>query len=195
MGREMCAFSDRRLASSFMLSRLSRRVLSTTTSHCSRYSTSTPNTTTTTNFDADELGLPKNPTWSVNDLLNSYPPAELADETLSHLHNAAALLPPERDTEDFQKIKRDMANLIKLVEAVRIAPVSPTSTSSHDSSEKQPDGRIWPEGRSIDLRDYTTYEVDKQSSSTPPEGRELMNRAYKSQDGYYLVQSPKLVKD
>ena len=65
---------------------------------------------------------------------------------------------------------------MRLVEAVKL--VDTTGVSS--------DGRIWPAGRGIDLG------VPSEAEATSPsnEGRALLKHAARSQDGYYVVESP-----
>ncbi|GJJ07677.1 hypothetical protein Clacol_001882 [Clathrus columnatus] len=143
-------------------------------------------------FDNDELGLPKAPTWSVHELLNSYPPIELSDETLTRLHTTAALFPPEKDSSEFKELKNQMEDLIRLVEAVRVAPLP--FTDSPDVQKPHLDGRIWPEERGLNLHEFNN-KVEEQDNTCPPEGRKLLERASRHTNGFYLVDSSQVKKN
>ncbi|KAF8915848.1 hypothetical protein CPB85DRAFT_1387283 [Mucidula mucida] len=68
----------------------------------------------------DECGVPLRPTWSVNELLSSYPKPILSDDALVRLHQLSALIPPKEGSSEFRKLKAEMEDLVKLVEAVKL---------------------------------------------------------------------------
>jgi Asp-tRNA(Asn)/Glu-tRNA(Gln) amidotransferase C subunit len=123
----------------------------------------------------DDLGLPLSPTWSVHELISSYPSPTLSDATLKKLYDSAALLPPNEDTHEFEEVKREMEDLVRLVEAVKMAPKDPKET------EGPPDGRVWPSDRGIILEDVV------KSEENLPSGHELLKHAQRTENGYYLV--------
>ena len=134
----------------------------------------------------DELGLPLSPPWSVHALINSYKSPALSNAALTHLHDLAALIPPAEGTPRFEELKRELEDLLRLVEAVRVAP------DETKSLEGPPDGRVWPNGRGIVLEDAGKQQGE--SSRAPPSGRELLEHAERSMDGFYLVDSTRMKK-
>ncbi|KAJ1308860.1 hypothetical protein OPQ81_004548 [Rhizoctonia solani] len=82
------------------------------------------------NTSVDELCVPLKATWSVAQLLSTYPAPELSDATFARLHRLAALDPPDSASQDKQTLKMELQELLRLVEAVN---------------------RIWAEGRGMDL--------------------------------------------
>lgn len=77
------------------------------------------------------------PSWSVHELLSTYPAPTLSPETLTRLHKISALKPPPQDSPAFAQLKREIEELVRLVEAVKL--VDTTGISS--------DGRILPADR------------------------------------------------
>lgn len=141
------------------------------------------NSTQSRLIDTDSLGIPTRPTWSVDELLSSYPKPKITPATLKHLHELGALIPPEEGTEAHAKITSEMENLVKLVEAVKLVHVESYSEDSHII----PDGRIWAEGVGIELSEDLSEEGDDGSS-----GRALLQHAHKiSPKGMYLVDADK----
>ncbi|KZS98098.1 hypothetical protein SISNIDRAFT_481960 [Sistotremastrum niveocremeum HHB9708] len=74
--------------------------------------------------EVDELGVPVRPTWSVNELLSSYPKPTLSDEKFKRLHELSALVPPQEGTPEHAELKSRMEELIRLVEAVKLVDTS-----------------------------------------------------------------------
>ena len=70
--------------------------------------------------ETDELGLPKEPTWSVRELISSYPHVPLSGDKLRHLHKLSALEPPEEGSPEWIKLTDEMAELTRLVDAVKL---------------------------------------------------------------------------
>ncbi|KAF8529255.1 hypothetical protein BU17DRAFT_36905 [Hysterangium stoloniferum] len=131
--------------------------------------------------EVDQYCVPITPTWSVHQLINSYPSPELSDASLTRLYALAALVPPEPGTSHFTKVKREMGDLVRLIEAVRMAPLA---------------GRVYSSAWSIGAaaQDGPPPAADLQgrresSGTLPPSGRELLKHAKRANDGYYVVDS------
>ncbi len=90
--------------------------------------------------DTDDV-IPRKPTWSVHELISSYPRPHISDATLKKLHQLSALVPPTEGTPEHERIRRELEEMVRLVEAVKLV-----DTSSVDDANEIPDGRIWPEG-------------------------------------------------
>ena len=127
--------------------------------------------------EVDECGIPLKPTWSVNELLSSYPKPTIAPATLKKLHSLSALIPPEEGTPEHAKLTAYMENLVKLVEAVKLVDVGQGAISQAGSV---PDGRVWAEGTGIKLE---REEVPKDDVH----GRDLLRYASRTEDGLYVV--------
>nr|GAT53847.1 predicted protein [Mycena chlorophos] len=91
----------------------------------------------------DAAGIPSRPTWSVNELLASYPRPTLPPSALKRLHDLSALVPPEENSPEYIKLKTELEELIRLVEAVKLVdttgvrpyrPANVISTSSGTSN-------------------------------------------------------------
>ncbi|KAJ3552921.1 hypothetical protein NM688_g3896 [Phlebia brevispora] len=140
-----------------------------------------------TNVETDSHGIPTQPTWSVNELLSSYPKPVITPATLKHLHELSALIPPEEGTPEHARLTSEMENLVKLVEAVRLVDVGQT-TESGDG--EVPDGRIWAEGTGISL------EYKKEPAPFPPEGevhgQALLGYASRTENKLYVVDTERL---
>ena len=133
-----------------------------------------------TDVETDEVGIPIRPTWSVNDLLSSYPRPTISPATLKHLHTLSALIPPEEGSPEHAKLTEEMQDLVKLVEAVKLV-----NTESIGDENSVPDGRIWAEGTGIDL-DAESTPVDENEV----QGRGLLKYAKNvSPEGLYLIDS------
>ena len=138
------------------------------------------NHTLGTNVETDEHGIPVRPTWSVNELLSSYPKPTISPATLKHLHTLSALIPPEEGSLEHAKLTEEIQDLVKLVEAVKLV-----NTDSVDDGNGVPDGRIWAEGTGIDL-DAELSPMDENEV----QGRDLLKYAKNvSQEGLYLIDS------
>lgn len=138
------------------------------------------NRTLHTDVETDEYGIPVRPTWSVNELLSSYPKPTISPATLKHLHTLSALIPPEEGSPEHAELTEEMEDLVKLVEAVKSV-----NTDSVDDGYGVPDGRIWAEGTGIDL-DAEPIPVDENEV----QGRGLLKHARNvSSEGLYLVDS------
>ncbi|KAF9782603.1 hypothetical protein BJ322DRAFT_162538 [Thelephora terrestris] len=138
------------------------------------------NPTLRTDVETDEDGIPIRPTWSVNELLSSYPKPTISPAKLKHLHTLSALIPPEEGSPEHAKLTEEMQDLVKLVEAVKLV-----NTDSVDDGNGIPDGRIWAEGTGIDL-DAEPIPVDENEVR----GRDLLKYSKNvSPEGLYLIDS------
>ncbi|KAJ8086251.1 hypothetical protein AAF712_016243 [Marasmius tenuissimus] len=122
----------------------------------------------------DSLGIPLKPTWSVNDLLSSYPKPTISSATLSRLHNLSALIPPEEGTKEHEKLKSELEELIRLVEAVKLVNT---------------DGVVYEHwGPELgDGAELTSEDVKEEG--TEMSGRELLEYATKTEGGLYVVEA------
>ena len=133
-----------------------------------------------TEVETDENAIPIRPTWSVNELLSSYPRPAISPATLKHLHALSALIPPEEGSPEHAKLTEEIQDLVKLVEAVKLV-----DTKSVGNTNDIPDGRIWAEGTGIDL-EAEPIPVDKDEV----QGRGLLKYAKNvSPEGLYLIDS------
>ncbi|KAJ8522999.1 hypothetical protein ONZ45_g520 [Pleurotus djamor] len=125
------------------------------------------NTQNLSSTETDSLGIPLRPTWSVNDLLSSYPKPSIDHTILEQLHKLAALKLPDHGSEEYHKIKRDLEEMVRLVEAVKLV-----DTDGVELAEAVVSGH--PE----DVEE--TREQD-------PHGRDLLKFAKRTREGYYVV--------
>src|SRR6266545_309969 len=84
---------------------------------------------------ADSCGIPLVPSWSVNELLSSYPSPTLPNETIKKLYELSALIPPEQDTPRYKTVKKDLEEIIRLVEAVRLVDTAGVSVQGRKERE------------------------------------------------------------
>lgn len=132
--------------------------------------------------DFDAHGIPTRPTWSVNELLSSYPVPKITPATLKHLYELSALIPPQEGTPEHAKLTSEMENLVKLVEAVKLVDVGSTSRAAEG---EVPDGRIWAEGTGIPLE----YSQENASPEDKGEihGQALLEHASRTENSLYVV--------
>ena len=139
-----------------------------------------PKPTLRTDVETDEDGIPTRPTWSVNELLSSYPRPRISPATLKHLHALSALIPPEEGSPEHAKLTEEMQDLVKLVEAVKLV-----NTESVADENSVPDGRIWADGTGIDLEAEPVP-----ADENEVQGRGLLDYATNvSPEGLYLIDS------
>jgi Asp-tRNA(Asn)/Glu-tRNA(Gln) amidotransferase C subunit len=119
--------------------------------------------------NTDEYGIPLTPSWSVTELLSSYTKPTISSQTLNHLHDLAALVPPDDNTPEYSKLKGEISELVRLVEAVKLVDTQGFSVSARWDKE----------------------DADKRNAEVPPkdipEGQELLKHAARTQHGFYLV--------
>lgn len=128
--------------------------------------------------DTDECGIPVKPTWSVNELLSSYPTPSISSATLRRLHELSALVPPEEGTPEHEKMRRELEHLVRLVEAVKLVKVD------RHADDTIPDGRIWAQGKGIPLKEDASRVRDDEKR-----GRDLLKLASRTLDGMYVVET------
>jgi hypothetical protein len=126
--------------------------------------------------ETDQYGIPLKPTWSVQELLSSYPAPSITPATFKRLHELSALLPPEEGTPDYARLKHELEDLIKLVEATKLIKVEDTESTGI------PDGRVVAEGSGIPL-DRTPHHGDV------ARGQNLLSYASRSTDGMYVIET------
>ena len=124
-------------------------------------------------IETDSCGIPLQPTWSVNELLSSYPSPTISTTTFKQLHALSALIPPEEGTLEHDELKRELEDLVKLVEAVKLVKVEEVYENG--------DGRIWAEGTGIPLSGSTT------ENAKSMEAPSLLRHATRIHDGFYVV--------
>ncbi|KAI0332455.1 hypothetical protein GY45DRAFT_477473 [Cubamyces sp. BRFM 1775] len=132
--------------------------------------------------EVDANGIPLKPTWSVNELLSSYPRPTITPATLKRLHELSALLPPEEGTPEHTRLTEEVEDLVKLVEAVKLVDVGEVA------EDGVPDGRIWAKGEGINL---DTVPHDDAVDSEAASGRALLAHASRTMDGLYVVEADK----
>ncbi|KAI0637932.1 hypothetical protein C8Q77DRAFT_1153627 [Trametes polyzona] len=155
--------------------------------HQSRFKSSAAATDSTKSSTAetDSTGIPLKATWSVNELLSSYPRPTISPATLKRLHELSALIPPEEGTKEHSRLTREVEDLVKLVEAVKLVDVS---EAVDDAQHVVPDGRIWAEGEGIDLDAAPLTESDGSESA---HGTALLKHASRTLEGLYVVEADK----
>ncbi|KAM6495624.1 hypothetical protein JOM56_008330 [Amanita muscaria] len=117
----------------------------------------------------DSCGIPLNPTWSVYELLSSYPKPVLSPATLKHIHELSALIPPEEGRPEYDRLQQELGDLIKLVEAVKLVntdSVQPPSRHYEDN---------WDKG------------TDTRTESDENTGQSLLSHASRTTNGFYVV--------
>jgi Asp-tRNA(Asn)/Glu-tRNA(Gln) amidotransferase C subunit len=130
--------------------------------------------------ETDSCGIPLQSTWSVNDLLTSYPSPTISKNTFKHLHKLSALIPPEEGTPEYDTLKGELEDLVKLVEAVKLVEVEEQEIVSDR------DSRISADGTGIPLSDS---EVEDQKSVR---GSALLRYATRTSEGFYVVDTDRI---
>ncbi|KAF4602358.1 hypothetical protein EYR40_005563 [Pleurotus pulmonarius] len=120
--------------------------------------------------ETDSLRIPLRPTWSVNDLLSSYPTPRVDHAELEQLHKLSALIIPEKDSDEYYKLKGDLEELVRLVEAVKLVDTEGVELAEAVVSADAP-----PEGDLEETQEHT------------PRGRELLKYAHRVKEELYVV--------
>ncbi|KAF9495742.1 hypothetical protein BDN71DRAFT_1447191 [Pleurotus eryngii] len=120
--------------------------------------------------ETDSLGIPLRPTWSVNDLLSSYPTPSVNRAELEQLHQLSALKMPEKDSGEYHKLKSDLEEFVRLVEAVKLVDTEGVELAEAVVSADTP-----PEGDLEETQEHT------------PRGRELLEYAHRVKEEFYVV--------
>jgi len=142
-------------------------------------------------IEVDDLCIPIEPTWSVQEQIAASPRTRITPSQLGHLHKLSGLVPPEPNTPEHHKLTRELEDLIRLVEAVKGVDVSAVKVEG-----EVPDGRIWQTGRGMELRDYNMEKVEDNSEEKvesleegkQAEGTELVKHAQRTVGGFYVVE-------
>ncbi|KJA24595.1 hypothetical protein HYPSUDRAFT_38652 [Hypholoma sublateritium FD-334 SS-4] len=120
--------------------------------------------------ETDSCGLPIQPTWSVYELLSSYPSPTLSTNTIVQLYELSALMCPKVDTPQFKFIKEELEDMVRLVEAVKLVDTSGISVKGRGEEEDS---------------DLNTPHSDNLAES----GKVLLKHASRAKDGFYIVDS------
>lgn len=123
----------------------------------------------------DACGIPLRPTWSIRELISSYPTPSLSPVTFQRLHELSALIPPAQGTHEYDTTKKELDELVRLVEAVKLVNVDLPINSSIE------DGRIWAEDTGISLT-KESFDEEVQSS-------DLLRHANRTLEGMYVVET------
>lgn len=119
-----------------------------------------------TKHETDSLGIPLRPTWSVNDLLSSYPTPSINHAELEQLHKLSALKMPEKDSDEYYKLKGDLEELVRLVEAVKPVDTEGVELAEVVSADTPP---------------------EEETQEHTPRGRELLEYAHRVKEEFYVV--------
>ncbi|KAH9963122.1 hypothetical protein BC827DRAFT_1193512 [Russula dissimulans] len=136
--------------------------------------------------ETDDCAIPLKPTWSVDDLLSSYPRPIISSPALRRLHVLSALIPPEEGTPEHAKLTRELEDLVKLVESVRLSNVPGASSPVNTAV----DSRVWVEGTGIDLQKAPIGDRDQEALDPA----ELLSRASRTEKGLYIIHSDRVTK-
>ncbi len=136
--------------------------------------------------ETDDCAIPLKPTWSVDDLLSSYPRPTISPFALHRLHVLSALTPPEEGTSAHSRLTRELEDLVRLVESVRSFN-APGASSTVDTTL---DSRVWAEGVGINL--WKVPPGDRDLAALDPV--ELLFRASRTESGFYVVHSDRARK-
>ena len=137
-------------------------------------------------IETDDCAIPLKPTWSVDDLISSYPRPTISPSALRQLHALSALTPPEGGTSAHSRLTRELENLVRLVESVRSFN-GPGASSTVDATL---DSRVWAEGAGIDL--LKVPPGDRDLAALDPV--ELLSQASRTESGFYVVHSDRARK-
>ncbi|KAF8803795.1 hypothetical protein BYT27DRAFT_7195137 [Phlegmacium glaucopus] len=118
--------------------------------------------------EVDSCGIPLQPTWSVHQLLESYTSPKLSPTTIDRLYELSALAPPKRHTLQYEKMKRDLEDMVKLVEAVK--QVNTNEVCLAGRGEKEDGDRT---------QQNLQFEEER--------GKSLLKYAARTENGLYIV--------
>jgi len=136
--------------------------------------------------ETDDCAIPLKPTWSIDDLLTSYPRPTISSPALHRLHVLSALIPPEEGTPEHAKLTRELEDLVKLVESVRLSNVPGASSPVNTAV----DSRVWAEGTGIDLQKAPIRDRDQEALNST----ELLSWASRIENGLYIIHSDRVTK-
>ncbi|KAF8974668.1 hypothetical protein BDZ97DRAFT_1911830 [Flammula alnicola] len=129
-----------------------------------KHSTSRPT------HETDFCGIPVRPTWSVNQLLSSYPSPKLSPTTINRLYELSALIPPKEGTPQYKAVAKDLEEMVRLVEAVRLVDTSGISVTGRGEKEDA---------------DRENFSLEDSEET----GHALLKHASRTQDQFYVVDS------
>ena len=131
--------------------------------------------------ETDTTGIPLKPTWSVHNLISSYPKPTISSTTFNRLHELSALHPPPEGTSEYEERKQELEDLIKLVEAVKLVDLD--QPVGEDSI---PDGRVWAAGTGVRA---TAIESDGHDEAS---GSALLQYGARTINGLYEVDADRV---
>ncbi|KAJ7067986.1 hypothetical protein C8F01DRAFT_1116452, partial [Mycena amicta] len=117
----------------------------------------------------DASGVPNRPTWSLNQLLASYPRPTLAPHALKRLHDLSALVPPQENSLEYARLRAELEELIRVVEAVKLVDTTGVSPYRLENPSSEP----------------------RESQTSAHDGRALLKHAARTKDGFYTVNTDK----
>ena len=85
--------------------------------------------------EVDSCGIPVQPTWSVHQLIDSYEAPKLSSAAIDRLYELSALAPPKKHTLEYEKVKKDLEDVVKLVEAVKQVNTNGVSLTGRGEKE------------------------------------------------------------
>lgn len=127
--------------------------------------------------------VPSQPTWSVHELLSSYPRPSISPTTFEKLHHLSALIPPEEGSDEHMRLKHELEEMVRLVDAVRLVDTSSVATEDGII----PDGRVRPEEEGIMLAS-NSREMEFEDPETES-GTQLLKHASRTKNGCYVVEA------
>ena len=134
--------------------------------------------------ETDDCAIPLKPTWSVDDLLSSYPRPTISSSALDRLHVLSALIPPEEGTPEHTNLIRELEDLVKLVESVRLSNMPSDSTPTQGVA----DARVCAENAGIDLQKVPSGAHDREALDPA----ELLSQASRTENGLYVMHSDRV---
>ncbi|KAI0003051.1 hypothetical protein BJV74DRAFT_815073 [Russula compacta] len=137
--------------------------------------------------ETDDCAIPLKPTWSVDDLLSSYPRPTISSPALRRLHVLSALIPPEESTPEYAKLTCELEDLVKLVESVKLFNLPGASNFVNTAV----DARVWAEGTGIELQKLPSGDRDQEALHPGV----LLSQATRTENGLYVIHSDRVTKN
>ncbi|QRV72974.1 hypothetical protein RhiJN_00988 [Ceratobasidium sp. AG-Ba] len=126
--------------------------------------------------------VPSRPTWSVRQLLATYPAPSLSPEIFARLNRLSALQTPAPDSSEARSLHLELQEMLRLVEAVKL--VDTFALGGTDI----PDSRIWAEEKGVDL------DAPGPEHLNELHGKALLRHASKHIDEQYVVETAPRVR-
>jgi len=128
--------------------------------------------------ETDDLAIPLTPTWSVHALLSSYPSPQLSSATLKKLYKLSALEGPAVGTPEYDKVKNELEEMIRMVEAVKLVDTTAvTSTDRYAAIGVEEDA---------DRKLYGNPDVQRDQIK---QGTQLLEHAARTEGHFYVVET------